>query len=348
MLVHILQNLSDEIPQLKVPCNVGTISKKMKLNFLFEQHVCCPCYYSIYNVEVAPSDCIYKPTGTDTPCGTEIFRQQKINPLGNISFTSYNSTPQNDSCRSGQIRLQGQPHLCIPQASFFSQSVLSWLEWFLNVPGIEQGIADCACELSSHKSTIVSDVAQGTVWRSLFPCQSLSNQSLELGFRLFVDWFNPRGNKSLVTNICLSVLHNWYEGVLQKHFCSQWGSDLEIIQNERKQLDLSNSGSDTLMEDNLQSENEDSFDIKCYLPQEVINRLKKRLNEVVVPEGICCIPVGMGTASNGKLKANDWSVLFSIYLPLTILDIFWDLGPKNHLLIINISMLIQCTQIVGA
>ncbi|MBW0542284.1 hypothetical protein O181_081999 [Austropuccinia psidii MF-1] len=71
------------------------------------------------------------------------------------------------------------------------------------------------------------------------------------------------------------------------------------------------------MEDNLQSENEDSFDIKCYLSQELINRLKKRLNEVVVPEGICCILVGIGTASNGKLKANE-------------------------------CILIQCTQIVGA
>ncbi|MBW0506435.1 hypothetical protein O181_046150 [Austropuccinia psidii MF-1] len=102
------------------------------------------------------------------------------------------------------------------------------------------------------------------------------------------------------------------------------------------------------MEDNLQSENEDSLDIKFYLPQQVINRLKKRLNEVIVPEGICCIPVGIGTASNGKLKVNEWLVLFSIYLPLTILDIFGDLGPKNHLLLINISALIQCTQIVVA
>ncbi|MBW0471536.1 hypothetical protein O181_011251 [Austropuccinia psidii MF-1] len=101
------------------------------------------------------------------------------------------------------------------------------------------------------------------------------------------------------------------------------------------------------MEDNLPYENEDSLDIKCYLPQEVINRLKKQLKEVVVPEGIFCIPVGIGTAFNGKLKANEWLVLFRIYLPLTILDIFWDLGPKNHFLLINISALIQCTQIVG-
>ncbi|MBW0496749.1 hypothetical protein O181_036464 [Austropuccinia psidii MF-1] len=144
-----------------------------------------------------------------------------------------------------------------------------------------------------------------------------------------------------VTNICLGVLHSWYEGALKNHFCYQWGFDSEEIKNIAKNSEVSDSGSDTLMQDNLQSENEDSFDIKCYLPQEVINRLKKRLNEVVFLEGICCIPVGIGTASNGKLKANEWLVLFSIYLPLTILDIFWDLGPKNHLLLINISTLIQ-------
>ncbi|MBW0534238.1 hypothetical protein O181_073953 [Austropuccinia psidii MF-1] len=157
MLVHILQNVSDEIPQLKVPCNFGTISKQLKLDFPFEQHVCCPRCYSFYDVEFAPGDCIYKPTATGTPCGTEILRQKKINPLGDISFTSYNSIPQNQSHSSGQIRLQGQPHLRIPQASFFSQSVLSWLEWFLNVPEIEHEIDDWACELSSHKSTIVSN-----------------------------------------------------------------------------------------------------------------------------------------------------------------------------------------------
>ncbi|MBW0522695.1 hypothetical protein O181_062410 [Austropuccinia psidii MF-1] len=151
-----------------------------------------------------------------------------------------------------------------------------------------------------------------------------------------------------VTKICLGVLHNWYEGVLQHHFRYQWVFDSEVIKNKAKNSEVSDSGPDTLMENNLQSENEDRLDIKCYLPQEVINRLKKLLNEVVVPEGICCIPVGIGTASNGKLKANKWLVLFSIYLPLTILDIFWDLGPKNHLLLINISALIQCTQIFGA
>ncbi|MBW0516432.1 hypothetical protein O181_056147 [Austropuccinia psidii MF-1] len=149
-----------------------------------------------------------------------------------------------------------------------------------------------------------------------------------------------------VTNICLGVLHNWYEGVLQHHFRYRWGFDSEVIKNKAKNSEVSDSGSDILIEDNLQSENEDSFDIRCYLPQEVINRLKKRLNEVVVPEGICCIPVGIGTASNGKLKENEWLVLFSIYLPLTILDIFWDSGPKTHLLLIKISALIQYTQIV--
>ena len=94
------------------------------------------------------------------------------------------------------------------------------------------------------------------------------------------------------------------------------------------------------MED-IQSRNQDSLDIRGYLSEEIIYKIKKQLNEVVVPEGICHLPSGIGTARNGKLKANEWLVLFTIYLPLTILDIFWDLGPNNNLLLINISALIQ-------
>ncbi|MBW0578293.1 hypothetical protein O181_118008 [Austropuccinia psidii MF-1] len=101
------------------------------------------------------------------------------------------------------------------------------------------------------------------------------------------------------------------------------------------------------MED-IQSRSQDILDIRGHLSEEIINKIKKRLNEVVVPEGSCHIPSGIGTEQNGKLKANEWLVLFSIYLPLTILDIFWDLGPNNNVLLINISALIQCTQIAGA
>ncbi|MBW0512814.1 hypothetical protein O181_052529 [Austropuccinia psidii MF-1] len=102
------------------------------------------------------------------------------------------------------------------------------------------------------------------------------------------------------------------------------------------------------MENCTQSENEDNLTISGYLSQEVINKLKKQLSKVVVPKGVCHIPGGIGTARNGKLKGNEWSVLFNIYLPLTVLDILWDLGPKNHLVLINIGALIQCTKIVGA
>ncbi|MBW0581485.1 hypothetical protein O181_121200 [Austropuccinia psidii MF-1] len=181
MLVNILQHclfqtFLHEISQINVPCNVQAISKQMGLNFPFEQHVCCPQCSSLYDIEVAPDDCIYKPTVTGPLCGIELFRPHKIQPLGDIHFTSYNSTSQNQHRRTGHIRLQGQPCLCITQAS------------------IENGINHWKRELSIHQGDIISDVSQGKVWRNLFPFQSSSNKSLELGFSLFVDWFNPRGN----------------------------------------------------------------------------------------------------------------------------------------------------------
>ncbi|MBW0588473.1 hypothetical protein O181_128188, partial [Austropuccinia psidii MF-1] len=151
-----------------------------------------------------------------------------------------------------------------------------------------------------------------------------------------------------VKNIFLGVLHNWYEGVLQHHFCYQWGFDTAIIEKEKHQPGISGYESDELMANCTQSKNEDSLTISGYLSQEVINKLKKQLSKVVVPKEVCHIPGGIGTARNGKLKGNEWSVLFNIYLPLTVLDVFWDFGPKNHLVLINIGALIQCTKIVGA
>ncbi|MBW0471068.1 hypothetical protein O181_010783 [Austropuccinia psidii MF-1] len=128
-----------------------------------------------------------------------------------------------------------------------------------------------------------------------------------------------------------------------------WDSFKNIcLEKEKHQPGISGYESNELMENCTQSKNEDNLTISGYLPQEVINKLKKQLSKVVVPKGVCHLPGGIGTARNGKLKGNEWSVLFNIYLPLTVLEIFWDLGPKNHLVLINIGALIQCTKIVGA
>ncbi|MBW0508693.1 hypothetical protein O181_048408 [Austropuccinia psidii MF-1] len=74
-----------------------------------------------------------------------------------------------------------------------------------------------------------------------------------------------------VKNICLGVLHNWYEGTLQHNFCYQWGFDTAIIEKEKHQPGISGYKSDELMENSTQSKNEYNLTISGYLSQEVIS-----------------------------------------------------------------------------
>ncbi|KAH9808151.1 hypothetical protein DFH28DRAFT_936399 [Melampsora americana] len=63
------------------------------------------------------------------------------------------------------------------------------------------------------------------------------------------------------------------------------------------------------------------------------------------------MPKGIGTKSNGKLKASEWHSLFSKHLPLIALDVFgskW--SPNDHqrkrLVLENLVSLVECTHFV--
>ncbi|MBW0462501.1 hypothetical protein O181_002216 [Austropuccinia psidii MF-1] len=105
----------------------------------------------------------------------------------------------------GQIRLRGQPRLCNPKTTFISQSVIAWVRWLLNIPGVEACLDEWECKVLSQQGEVIFDVAQGSVWKkSLSP--NSSNQSLQLQFALFVDWFNPRGNKIAGKQLSMGIL----------------------------------------------------------------------------------------------------------------------------------------------
>ncbi|MBW0461099.1 hypothetical protein O181_000814 [Austropuccinia psidii MF-1] len=173
MLIHIILHFTHEgLPNdtllSNVPHDICTISKLLKLEFPFEQHVCCPHCYSLYYIEDAPEYCTYKPTNSRKPCDTELFNKFKVYPLPHIQLSPKNPTLTNQGQKLGEIRLKGQKPHHIPQAIFFSQLVLEWIKWFLNIPGKEQGIEDWAYEISTHQSIAVCDVAQGSVWKDIF------------------------------------------------------------------------------------------------------------------------------------------------------------------------------------
>ncbi|MBW0510137.1 hypothetical protein O181_049852 [Austropuccinia psidii MF-1] len=150
-----------------VPFDIRTISKKLELESSFDRHVCCPRCYSLYDIE--------------EPACTTSTSNLWSNPI------TWPATPRN------------------PQATFISQSILSWITWLLNIPGVEAKLEQWEHNLSSHEGEVVFDVTQAVVCKRELD-QLSSDQSFQLKFALFVDWFNPRGNKLSGKQLLMGLL----------------------------------------------------------------------------------------------------------------------------------------------
>ncbi|MBW0476144.1 hypothetical protein O181_015859 [Austropuccinia psidii MF-1] len=157
-----------------------------------------------------------------------------------------------------------------------------------------------------------------------------------------------------VVNVSLGLMHNWYEGILHHHFRYWWGFDSTHLQRSTMQEDESDSPEDDsdLNEDEMEIDDCDSsskFDKKNigYLSEDTKQKLKKRIQDVVVPKGVSHIPLNIGEKGVGRLKASQWRALFGIYIPLVALDVFWDCDDPDNIFLINTGSLICCTEIVG-
>ncbi|MBW0530538.1 hypothetical protein O181_070253 [Austropuccinia psidii MF-1] len=111
---------------------------------------------------------------------------------------------------------------------------------------------------------------------------------------------------------------------------------------------ISDSESDVMDMDNVEtSDEEGSENVKGFLSVQLKNNIQIRIQDVIVPKGVTHITSQVGSARNGKLKTSKWRALFSIYLPLVILDSFLE-GNSSQLLLTNTELLIKCTAIVVA
>ncbi|KNZ52746.1 hypothetical protein VP01_3461g1, partial [Puccinia sorghi] len=124
----------------------------------------------------------------------------------------------------------------------------------------------------------------------------------------------------------------YHIGVLQHHFGSFWYFDDQKL-TKRK---LSNS----------QEPREHPFWTSAKKTQ-----LLQSFSEVVVPTGVSKLTKVFGYANNGKVKDSEWHNLFSIYLPLTFLDLILDSVNfeeqlhENRVLIDNTCLLVHCTNV---
>jgi hypothetical protein len=154
-----------------------------------------------------------------------------------------------------------------------------------------------------------------------------------------------------IKSVSLGVMHNWLEGVLKHHWDERW----EYHKKARKAKDNANSDDSEISD--ISEENKDEYQSfqggeLPELKKQMLNHIRLKVDEVVVPQGITRVPSNLGEASHGKLKASEWHTLFAIFLPLALPDFLVEdceqEYSENHpwLTLLNFSALVQCTNIV--
>ncbi|POV94657.1 hypothetical protein PSHT_16090 [Puccinia striiformis] len=167
-------------------------------------------------------------------------------------------------------------------------------------------------------------------------------------------------------------MHNWLEGVLQHHFRYRWGfkycpptpsrkrkNDNSRSSRASTRRNLSAAESDSAFHyDESPSTEDDDDDIPLeeghLFTQGDIELFRKYALDVVLPSTIDSLPVNLGEAKAGKLKASQWYTLFAYVVPLVILDIFLDKinnidkDSNRFKTVLNSGLLVQCTHLVSA
>jgi len=107
----------------------------------------------------------------------------------------------------------------------------------------------------------------------------------------------------------------------------------------------SDSNSDYANEE--KEEHEAAWRSKCIFGPEALSKIHECIAGANIPTWIARPPRNLGEKSHGKLKADQWLTLFTIFLPLILPEI-WLASRKTHdaALLNNFYDLVKCTNIV--
>ncbi|MBW0570641.1 hypothetical protein O181_110356 [Austropuccinia psidii MF-1] len=123
-----------------VPHDICTISKGLQLEFPFEQYVCCPHCYSLYDIEVAPEYCTYKPNASRKPCDAERFHLFKLYPLPRLQPSPKKTYSEKSMSKNWSNSIEGPVTSTYYSSKILFSKVLEWIQWFLNTQGIEKDV----------------------------------------------------------------------------------------------------------------------------------------------------------------------------------------------------------------
>ncbi|KAJ3554676.1 hypothetical protein NM688_g2988 [Phlebia brevispora] len=130
-----------------------------------------------------------------------LYRPNRSSPRDPYPHTcTHRTTPDDPVCEAELVR-QNSDGAWVPLKTFALQSLCAWLAQLLSRPGIEKFL-ETSWIPSSHEPGVWTDIMEapalqefiGPDGHTLFSHQL--HGSLNLVFSLFVDWFNPFGNKT--------------------------------------------------------------------------------------------------------------------------------------------------------
>jgi hypothetical protein len=157
-----------KVPQIHLPKDIRSIYKQ-GMEPVIDRVACCPTCYSLYPADhPIPETCTYQRSQLAHVCGTALWRDRKT--------------------RKGVKR--------VPTRLFSTQSLDSWLRFFLARPDIEDHLEKSASRNQNRypqgNAYTMHDIADSPAWASLgnyvrFP--------YNLVWAVYVDWFNPFSNK---------------------------------------------------------------------------------------------------------------------------------------------------------
>ncbi|KAH8919158.1 hypothetical protein BT69DRAFT_1224570 [Atractiella rhizophila] len=130
-------------------------------------------------------------------------------------------------------------------------------------------------------------------------------------------------------------------------------AEVAALEEEREEAALANAGPpvDLAAERSRYQHTVDAnYDVSCIFQRAEFSRLRESMDEVQVPSWVERLPSDLGYASTGRLKADAWFNLYTIFLLLT-LGTLWlqdSSNERNTALFDNFANLVTAANIAGA
>jgi hypothetical protein len=186
-----------------IPLSKAKLMQQLGFDITLEEEICCPECFKLYPIPEIPKSDDESLAELKTTCTSIFYSESKkyLKTIGNeVKFCD---------AKLMDIEGTGKRTKIYPTRTFSFQKLKNWLSHKLWLPGFEF-LLDSNLKNENTTDGTMKDVWDGSVWKTLVgPANSngiYTSKSGNLVFSLYVDWFNPYGNKSGGKSVSLGAV----------------------------------------------------------------------------------------------------------------------------------------------